>query len=170
MPRSGLTFGTETAALAGIEGSGDVLPLLTVYGSFDWHQNVAPKWFQDAIDLFNPTGFDVKSTLPGYVGMGGVKFIFPPAPVRPYALGGFGVAHGKAKVKFEDEDVTNELVLLGYLDDDDISWTKPVFEAGGGIAVPVGRVYIDVGYRFRKVITAKDTNMSGVYAGIGASF
>ena len=37
--------------------------------------------------------------------------MFPPAPVRPYAVGGFGVGHGKAKVKVEDEDVTNELVF-----------------------------------------------------------
>jgi hypothetical protein len=170
VPRSGVTFGTETAPLFGIEGSGDVLPMLQVYGSFDWHQNIAPKWFQEAIDLFNPSSIDIKSTVPSFVGMGGVKLMLPAAAVRPYALGGFGVAHGKAKVKVEGEDVTNELVLLGYLDEDDITWTKPIFEVGGGIAVPVGHLYIDVGYRFRKAIDAEDINMSGVYAGIGASF
>ena len=80
--RSGLTFGTETAPIAGVEASGDVLPVLQVYGSFDWHQNVAPKSFQDGIDLFNDSGFDITSTLPGFVGMGGVKVMLPNAPTE----------------------------------------------------------------------------------------
>jgi hypothetical protein len=58
----------------------------------------------------------------------------------------------------------------GFLDEDLIKWTKPIFEVGGGIALPIGRVYIDVGYRFRKALDIEEVNMSGVYAGMGVSY
>jgi opacity protein-like surface antigen len=167
----GLTFGTETAPLFGAEVSGDITPILQAYGTFDWHQNVAPKWIQDTADLVNDTGLDMTVSLPSYVGLGGVKVTAPTGRVRPYGLGGFGFASGKAKLKLEGEDITQLLIQEGIFNKDDISWTKPIFEVGGGIIAPVGRLYVDVGYRFRKVLGEDvDVNMSGLYAGIGASF
>jgi hypothetical protein len=40
--RAGVTFGTRTAPLVGVEFGGQVAPMLQVYGSFDWHRDVAP--------------------------------------------------------------------------------------------------------------------------------
>ena len=170
--RSGVTFGTETATLVGVEASGDVLPVLAVYGSFDWHQNVAPKWFQDALDVVNViVGTDIKWTFPAYVGMGGVKVQVPGRMVRPYGLGGFGVGHVTSTVEVDGEDVTDLLHTLGYLDKDDIQFTKPLFEVGGGLGIAVGRGYIDASYRFRKFVdVGEPINMSGVYVGGGVSF
>jgi hypothetical protein len=96
--RSGGTFGTTPAALAGAEFSGDVHPLVQVYGSFDWHKDASPSYFSIVGDVVSlVTGVDdVKYTAPAYVGMGGVKVIAPPhMVVRPYGLGGFGVGYSK---------------------------------------------------------------------------
>jgi opacity protein-like surface antigen len=163
----GLTFGTETAPLFGVEVSGDITPVLQAYGTFDWHRNVAPKWVQDVADF---SGYDLGISLPSYVGLGGIKVTAPSSGVRPYGLGGFGFGSGKMKVKVDGEDITQLLISEGLVDNSDIKWTKPIFEVGGGIIAPIGHLYVDVGYRFRKPLGVEDVNMSGVYAGIGASF
>jgi hypothetical protein len=167
-----VTFGTETAALAGVEVGGDVLPVMQVYGSFDWHQNVAPKWVQDLGDVISVlAGADVKYKFPAYVGMGGVKVQVPGRVLRPYGLGGFGVGHVRGTVDVEGDDVTDLLDELGYLNKDDVQFTKPLFEVGGGLGIAVGRGYIDASYRFRKFVdVGEPINMSGVYVGGGVSF
>ena len=65
-------------------------------------------------------------------------------------------------------DITGDLVSDGYLDDDAIN--KLAFELGGGVLVPVGRAYVDVGYRFMKFVDAEDVNISRAYAGFGVTF
>jgi hypothetical protein len=170
--RSGITFGTETATLAGVEVGGDVLPMLQIYGSFDWHQNVAPEWVQDVGDIISEiVGLDVGYKFPAYVGMGGAKVQVPGRVLRPYGVGGFGVGQVRGKVEVEGEDVTGLFDELGYLDEDDVTFTKPLFEVGGGLGIAVGRGDIDLSYRFRKFLeTGEPVNVSGVYVGGGVSF
>jgi hypothetical protein len=170
--RSGITFGTETATLFGVDVTGDVLPVLGVYGSFDWHQNVAPKWVQDLGDLIGDiVGADVAYKFPSYVGLGGAKVQVPGRVLRPYGVGGFGVGHVRGTVEVEGDDVTDLFEELGYLDKDDVEFTKPLFEVGGGLGIAVGRGYIDASYRFRKFVDVGEAiNISGVYVGGGVSF
>ncbi len=171
MGRSGGTFGTTPAGLVGTEFSGDVHPLVQVYGSFDWHQDASPSYFGTIGDIISfATGEKVEYKAPAYVGMGGVKVIAPTRGVRPYGLGGFGVGYGKIKVKLNGEDVTNLVSLVSGINDDDLKYTKPMFEVGGGMAVPLGHFYIDASYRFRKALNVEDINISGIYIGVGMSY
>ena len=170
--RSGVTFGTATAVLVGVEFSGDVLPVMQVYGSFDWHHDLAPDFVKDLGDLIGSiVGAEVEYSFPAYVGVGGVKIIGPPNTVRPYGIGGFGVGRVHGTVEVDGSDVTDLLDESGYVDKDDLSFTKPLFEVGGGVAISAGRAWIDLSYRFRKFLdVGEPVNISGVYAGAGISF
>lgn len=170
--RGGLTFGTRTAPLAGVEIGGHVAPMLQVYGSFDWHRDVAPSFLGEALeDISHYYGVDVDARLPAFIGIGGVKVIAPRGAIRPYGLGGFGVGHVKGTIELEGDDVTSILEELGFLDRDDLQATRPVFEVGGGLAISNGTVVADVSYRFRKPLnTGEPFNISGIYAGIGVGF
>jgi hypothetical protein len=170
--RSGLTFGTATAVLVGVEYSADVVPVMQVYGSFDWHHDVAPDFVKDLGDMIGSiVGAEVEYSFPAFVGVGGVKIIGPPNTVRPYGIGGFGVGRVHGTVEVDGSDVTDLLDEYGYVDKDDLSFTKPLFEVGGGVAISAGRAWIDLSYRFRKFLdVGEPVNISGVYAGAGISF
>lgn len=170
--RGGVTFGTRTAPLAGFEIGGHVAPVLQVYGAFDWHRDVSPEFVEDVSEVVSDlTGLDVNYRFPTYAGVGGVKVIAPRGVVRPYGLGGFGFGRVRGTVEIEGEDVTGLLDDLGYLDRDDIEFSKPLFELGGGVAISNGSIYVDVGYRFRKFLdTGEPINVSGIYAGVGVGF
>ena len=167
--RSGATFGTRTSALAGVEASGDVLPMLQVYGSFDWHQDISPTYYdvyEDIAGWVEDTNVSFKNQ--AYVWMGGVKVMAPTKHIRPYGVGGFGVVHSTFKVHAGGDDKTDE--VAPSLPSDLRSFTKPTFEVGGGVVVPAGLFYLDAGYKFRKAIQESDINMSGVYVGVGVSY
>jgi hypothetical protein len=170
--RSGVTFGTRTAPLAGVEFGGRIAPFLQAYGSFDWHRDISPKFVEDVGDIISVSvGADVNYRFPTFTGIGGVKVIAPRGSLRPYGLGGFGYGRVKGTVEVEGEDVTELLDELGYVNRDDIEFNKALFEVGGGLAVSNGRVYVDVSYRFRKFLqTGEPINVSGLYAGVGVGF
>lgn len=170
--RGGVTFGTRAAPLVGVEFGGQLVPMLQVYSAFDWHRDVAPDFVEDISDIVSfIVGADVDYKFPAFTGVGGLKVIAPRGLVRPYGLGGFGFGRVSGKVKVEGEDVTNLLDSLGYLDRDDLIFTKALFELGGGVAISRGRLYADISYRFRKFLqTGEPINVSGLYAGLGVGF
>jgi len=164
--RGGVTFGTRTAPLVGVEFGGQVAPMLQVYGSFDWHRDISPAFVEDVSELVSDiTGLEVDYRFPAYVGVGGVKVI------APYGLGGFGYGRVKGTVSVEGDDVTELLDELGFLDRDDLEFNKILFEVGGGVAISNGPFYADISYRFRKFLdTNEPINVSGFYAGVGVGF
>jgi hypothetical protein len=170
--RSGLTFGTRTAPLVGAEVGGQLAPFLQVYGAFDWHRDVSPSFVEDVSGLISSVvGADVNYRFPSLIGTGGVKLIAPHGKIRPYGVGGVGFGHVSGKVEVEGKDVTSLLDTLGYLDRNDITFTKALFEVGAGFSAANGPMYIDVSYRFRKFLdTGESINMSGLYIGAGVGF
>jgi hypothetical protein len=170
--RGGFTFGTRTAPLAGVEFGGQVAPMLQVFGSVDWHRDISPEFVEDLGDLVSElTGLDVNYRFPAFVGLGGVRVIAPRGAVRPYGVGGFGFGRVMGRVEVEDDDVTELLDELGFLDRDDIEFNKPLFEVGGGIAISKASLHVDLSYRFRKFLdTGEPVNVSGIYAGVGVGF
>jgi opacity protein-like surface antigen len=168
----GLTFGTRTAPLLGVEVGGQVAPMLQAYGAFDWHRDISPSFVEDVSQLVsNLAGADVNYRFPAFTGVAGVKVIAPQGKLRPYGLGGFGYGRVNGKVELEGEDITGLLDQFGYLDRDDVRLNKVLFEVGAGIAVSRGSVYVDIGYRFRKFLqTGEPINMSGLYTGFGVGF
>jgi hypothetical protein len=171
--RGGFTFGTRVAPLVGAEFGVRVAPMLLVYGSFDWHRDISPSWLGELEELLNEVvdDVDVEVRTTAFVGVGGVKVMAPRGAVRPYALGGFGVARAKSIFEIDGIDVIDIALGLGDLDEDDVRFTKPVFEVGGGVMFAKGSSYADVSYRFRKAVdTGEAVNVSGVYAGVGVGF
>jgi opacity protein-like surface antigen len=170
--RGGLTFGTRTAPLVGVEVGGRITSMLQGYGSFDWHRDISPSYVQDILDVANAIyGVDVNVRFPTYTVMGGVKVIAPRGSFRPYGLGGFGYGRVNGTIEVEGKDVTDLLDSLGYIDRTDITFNKVLFEVGGGVAASNGRVYVDISYRFRKFLqTGEPINVSGLYAGAGVGF
>lgn len=170
--RSGVTFGTRTAPLVGVEVGRHVAPFLQVYGSFDWHRDISPGIVEDLSELISDiAGADVNYRSPSFTAVGGLKVIAPRGAIRPYGIGGVGYGRVNGTVEVEGEDVTGLLDEFGLLDRDDISFNKVLFEVGGGVSAASGRLYVDIGYRFRKFLqTGVPINMSGVYAGAGVGF
>jgi opacity protein-like surface antigen len=170
--RGGFTFGTRTAPLLGAEVGGQIAPFLQAYGSFDWHRDISPSFLEDVGDIISDiVDADVNARLPSFTGIGGVKVIAPRGTIRPYGLGGFGYGRVNGTVEIEGEDVTELFDEFGLLDRDDITFNKALFEVGGGVSVSNGRMYMDIGYRFRKFLeTGEPINMSGVYVGAGVGF
>ena len=170
--RTGLTFGTRTAPLLGIEVGSQVAPTFQVYGAFDWHRDISPQLVQDLNALLTTiAGADVEVRLPTYTLMAGVKAIVPRGSVRPYALGGFGYGRVNGTIVVEGRDVTGLLESLGAIDKSDIDFNKALFEIGGGFEASHGPLFVDVSYRFRKFLqTGSPINVSGLYAGAGVGF
>jgi opacity protein-like surface antigen len=170
--RGGLTFGTRTAPLVGVEVGGQVAPMLQAYGSFDWHRDISPSFVEDISQLVSDiVGADVNYRFPAWTAVGGVKVIAPRGRVRPYGLGGLGYGRVNGTIEVEGEDVTKLLDDLGYIDRNDFNFNKVLFEVGGGMSASTGRVYVDISYRFRKFLqTSEPINVSGLYAGAGVGF
>jgi len=170
--RTGVTFGTRTAPLVGVEAGSQVAPVAQIYGAFDWHRDISPKFVQDVSDIISTiVGADVNYRFPTYTLMAGVKAVAPRGSVRPYALGGFGYGRVNGTVEVGGEDVTGILDSLGYLDKRDVDFNKALFEVGGGFQASHGALFVDVSYRFRKFLqTDVGINVSGLYAGAGVGF
>ncbi len=106
-------------------------------------------------------------------GVAGVKFVVPTAgSIRPYVLGGGGLASVKQDVTFTigGSDVTSNLasqygVQLGS--DLSGSFTKPMVVAGAGAMWPAWqRLVVDVQFRFGRIF-AEDGGINVSRAGIG---
>jgi len=106
-------------------------------------------------------------------GVGGVKFEVPTSSVvRPYVLGGFGIANVRQDVSFAvgGTDVTSSLqpqfgVTLGT--DLSGSFTKPMVVVGGGAMFrPGSRLVLDLQFRYGHIM-ADDGGINVSRAGIG---
>ena len=170
--RTGVTFGTRTAPLVGVEAGSQVAPVLQVYGAFDWHRDISPKIVEDLSQLISVlVGDDVNIRFPSYTLMAGMKAVAPRGVVRPYAVGGFGYGRVNGTVELEGRDITGILESEGAISSEDLAINKTLFEVGGGFQVAKGPLFVDVSYRFRKFLGSDiGINVSGLYAGAGVGF
>lgn len=173
----GVTFGTEAAPFFAGEVAGHVARDVQIYGTIGRMHNVLPSSVQDDLDdvsalLSIVTGlhWDFEAAAPAFFGTAGVRYLMPTGgAARPYVQGGLGFANIGITVEEVDfGDVTDDLVSEGYLDDENIN--KLAIEVGGGVIVPMRSIFIDVGYRFMKLMDADDVNISRAYGGIGFRF
>ena len=101
----------------------------------------------------------------------------PGTRVRPYVGGGAGAIWIKRTVTERTlGDVSLQLAPLAWYGDGLVSTgstdaTRPLGEVVGGVGFVTRNMYIDVGYRFRRVFrTATDVDLSQVAVGIGAKW
>ncbi len=170
-------FGNVTSQSIGAEIGVTVRPSLQVFGSFGKVRDVATTEIGAsaqiiALDLARlqpgAVSYSVKEPVTFFVG--GVRYRIPSTMMlKPYILGGVGVATVTKDVKFliGGADTTSSLaqyVTVGT----DISGdeTKMMFTLGGGVVWPAWRqIIVDLQYQYGRIST--DTAITVNRAGIG---
>lgn len=140
----GTTFGTSASAPT--FGGSIAVPLgdnLQIVGEAGRLTDIKTSLLDTALD-FAPVDVGMSA----WYAEGGLRFIaLPHSSVRPYVEATAGVARLKPSVGLDGwaGDLTN--VGLGFL-----SQTEPVVGAGGGVIVQGGPLFIDLGYRYKKIL------------------
>jgi hypothetical protein len=167
----GLTFGD--VASSSTFGGSIAVPLsdnLQIIGEAGRMTNVMPSLFATILD-FTPVDVGVSA----WYGEGGVRIIGSPnRALRPYAEASAGVA--RLSTGFDGAGSFEPFVdaALGYL-----GRTEPIVSVGGGVIVQGGPVFLDLGYRYKKImvgeslqsiLTAGDFSVNQVRIGAGVRF
>jgi hypothetical protein len=177
-------FGNVTSQSYGVEAGATVAPNLQVYGELGNIRNVATpeislaaQTIATALTLVQPAAVTFSVKQPVLFFGGGVKYLIPieQSKVRPYVLGGFGVARVENQVAFQfgGTDASSSLaqyVTIGSDLSGDV--TKPMLTLGGGVVWPAWqRLILDFNYRFGRIFTdTQGTNVSRAGLGIGVRF
>jgi hypothetical protein len=142
----GLTFGdTASASTFGGGVAVNLTPNIQVIGEVGRMSDLKPSI------LDQPLAFtSVNMHLSAFYGEGGVRYIvLPHSRLRPYAEATAGFA--RLNTRFtgagarEDSFVNAGLKLLDR--------TEPLLGVGGGVMLQTGPVVVDLGYRYKKVLT-----------------
>ena len=167
----GLTFGDVTNSST--FGGSLAVPLtdnVQIIGEGGRMADVMPSLFDDILDF---TPVDVR--LSAWYGEGGVRVIgSPDRAIRPYAEATAGIA--RLTTRFSgpgsaDDFINPALAFLGE--------TEPLLGVGGGVLVQGGPVFLDIGYRYKKILvgdsiqsllTSGDFSVNQVRIGAGIRF
>jgi hypothetical protein len=142
----GLTFG-DSAASSTFGGSlaFELTDNVQIIGEGGRLRDIKPSLLGTVLDL-SPVDLRVAA----WYGEGGVRFIASPhSAVRPYAEATAGFA--RLKTAFDGLGGTPGVVLdtaLRFLDR-----TEPMLGVGGGVILQGGPIVLDVGYRYKKIMT-----------------
>ena len=123
----------------------DVVPAVQVFGEFGRVGNVLPTLLETGLAF---TRLDV--TASAFYGEGGVRVLAAPhSAVSPYVEGTAGIAHlslgANGLGSTADAIVRAALNLVDTRD--------PMFGAGGGILLQGGPLRIDLGYRYKRIVS-----------------
>jgi opacity protein-like surface antigen len=175
-------FGNVTTQSYGAEVGVTVAPNVQVFGEFGRIKTVASTEFtaaasKIAIGLAPPVqpaavGFTAKQPVTFFGA--GAKYLIPTAtPVKPYVLGGFGMAKVENDVVFTLGGTDAGSALAQYVTlGSDLSGTvtKPMLTLGGGVAIPVWQaIVLDLQYRYGRIFTEEQaitTNRAGIGFGV----
>jgi opacity protein-like surface antigen len=158
----GSTFGGTLAV--------DLTPNIQGIGEFGRMSDIKPPLF----NLLEFTPADLR--VPAWYGEGGVRFIAAPhSAVRPYGEATAGFARLSTDIDgFGGTGYEIAETALGYL-----NRTEPMFGVGGGIIFQGGPISLDVGYRFKRIVSSglpsvlnggNDYNINDVRIGLGIRF
>ena len=168
----GLTFGDVTRSST--FGGGVAAPIgehVELVGEFGRIANLTPSLVGTLVDL---TPFDLRVS--AWYGEGGVRLMGSPhRAVRPYVEATGGVARlssGLSGVGGTADPIIGAALNL-------FDRTEPLVGGGGGIVVQGGPVFLDVGYRYKRIIsrnslqsllTGGDIGVNNVRVGVGVRF
>jgi opacity protein-like surface antigen len=138
----GLTFGDVTNSST--FGGSLAIPLtdnVQIIGEGGRMTDVMPTLFDDILD-FTPVDVRVSA----WYGEGGVRFIGSSNHVvRPYVEATAGVARLNTGFDGPGDDFIN--TALGFFGE-----TEPLLGVGGGVLFQGGPVFLDLGYRYKKIL------------------
>jgi opacity protein-like surface antigen len=167
----GLTFGDVTNSST--FGGNVAIPLsdnLQVIGEGGRMTDLMPSLYGTLID-FTPVDLRVSA----WYGEGGLRLIRSGGPVRPYVETTVGFA--RLRTGFTGAGSTADAIgntALGFL-----ARTEPLLGAGGGVVFQGGPVFLDLGYRYKKILTSDslqsiltggDISLNQVRVGAGVRF
>jgi opacity protein-like surface antigen len=166
----GLTFGDVTQSST--FGGGIAVPLgdhLQIIAEGGRMSDVVPSLVGTIAD-FTPVDFGVSA----YYGEAGIRLIGSPhRAVRPYGEATAGFARLRTNLHGTGADgIVN--TALGFFDRN-----EPLFGLGGGVILQGGPVFVDLGYRYKKIaagnslqslITGGDFTVNQVRFGVGVRF
>jgi hypothetical protein len=161
----GTTFQIETAPVfAGEVGIG-LVPGVSIYGTLGRMQDVTPS---GVADLLDGLGDFVDFSIPAVYGVGGVRVGLPVGVVRPYGVAGIGFARLSANAEVLGFDVTNLIEdQIGL----ELETNELAYELGGGVMFSLGpNAFLDAGYRYMRINSLVDFDVSRVYGGLGVRF
>jgi opacity protein-like surface antigen len=167
----GFTFG-EVASDTTF-GGGIAVPLsdnIQIIGEGGRMTDVMPSLVDTILDF---TPIDVRVS--AWYGEAGLRFIGPSSrAVRPYAEATAGMA--RLRTGFDGAGSADDFIngALGFFDR-----TEPLLGVGGGVIVQGGPVFMDLGYRYKKImagdslqglLTGGDFTVNQVRFGVGVRF
>jgi hypothetical protein len=167
----GLTFGDVTSSST--FGGGVAIPLtdnVQIIGEGGRITDVMPSLLDTILDF---TPVDVR--ISAWYGEGGIRFIGPSSrAIRPYAEATAGMA--RLTTGFDGAGRVDDFVngALGFFGE-----TEPLLGVGGGVLVQGGPVFLDVGYRYKKILvgdslqsflTGGDLSVNQIRIGAGVRF
>jgi hypothetical protein len=123
----------------------DVVPAVQVFGEFGRIGNVMPSLVETGLAFTR-----VDLTASAFYGEGGVRLLAAPhSGVSPYVEGTAGIAHLDLGARGLGS-TTDALIraALNLVDTRD-----PLIGAGGGVLMRAGALNIDLGYRYKRIIT-----------------
>ena len=182
---AGASFGDQRAATFSLEIGERLNPRTEAYVAFTYFDNLlsdrAAADLADLSDLLtalNGISWNLSGRDRGLGFSGGAKYVLANGPsVRPYIGGGAGVLSVERKVTEQRlGDITDPLLTTfgapdGFIDVTRVSTFKPMGEFVAGVGLASGRTYVDVGYRFRKVLRAQEAfTFSQFTVGVGMRF
>jgi hypothetical protein len=142
----GLTFGDVTSSST--FGGNVAIPLsdnLQVIGEGGRITDVMPSLLGTLVDL---TPVDLRVS--AWYGEGGLRFITSGSAIRPYVETTVGFA--RLRTGFSGAGPTADAIgntALQFL-----ARTEPLFGAGGGVVIQGGPVFLDLGYRYKKILAS----------------
>lgn len=167
----GLTFGDVTSSST--FGGNIAVPLsdnLQIIGEGGRMTDVMPSLIGTLID-FTPLDLRVSA----WYGEGGLRFIAPGGAIRPYVETTAGFA--RLGTGFEGAGRTADAAVNTALRF--FRRNEPLLSAGGGVVVQGGPVFLDLGYRYKKifagdslqsVLTGGDISVNQLRIGAGVRF
>jgi hypothetical protein len=123
----------------------DVVPAVQVFGEFGRIGNVMPSLLETGLAF---TRLDV--TASAFYGEGGVRLLAAPrSAVSPYVEGTAGVAH--LRLGARGLGSTSDAVIRAALNL--VDTRDPLFGVGGGILKRAAPLNVDLGYRFKRIVS-----------------
>ena len=123
----------------------DVVPAVQVFGEFGRIGNVMPSLLETGLAF---TSLDL--TASAFYGEGGVRLLAAPrSAVSPYVEGTAGIAH--LRLGARGLGSTTDAIIRAALNL--VDTRDPVFGAGGGVLMRAGPLNVDVGYRFKRIVS-----------------
>jgi opacity protein-like surface antigen len=179
---AGAISGPPREGVFSVEGAERVARDIQVYASVSWIDNMMSESTRADIETFGVVLSQLIDTPLRFTGRDrglafvvGGKYLPPTGIVRPYVAAGGGVLNIKRTIVDPlAGDVSAALFNdfgFGNVELIDRSATKPMLEAGVGVAIAIGHVYVDAGYRYRRAFRlGEPLELKQFTAGIGYAF